>query len=277
MGALGLFVGAALAQGVAPSAPSCPPGAFGCGPYDPKAAADWLCQAAQYLLPLFGASTIFRVISIYEDKMPAPVRAFVHVFALSFWKALQAVQPASSDGNPPAPPAAGGGNAAQAAKRVGAILLALALVGGAVTACVSQPVATTLQQAQAESQAILNALRASVAVYQAQPNANPLVVSQANAALAVAQQAVTDLTAAGSGNALTAANAVTQAVETVVAVLPIDPMTKAGIETGVAVIAAFVGNYAIQVQAPATSPTAARAYISVPGAPVPIPAPMPVQ
>jgi hypothetical protein len=138
------------------------------------------------------------------------------------------------------------------------VLVAATMVFG-LAACglfgSSTPV--TLAQAQAEAEAILNALSAGVQVYEVSPQANPAISAEVNSAVKTAQAAVAAFSTAGA-NPQQLAEAAVNAVEAAVAVLPIDPITKIDIDLGLGVVDAFIAALPSPVVTPsATTPTPA--------------------
>lgn len=151
---------------------------------------------------------------------------------------------------------------------------ALGILGG-VAACTTGSTGQTtisLAQAQAEATAIEAALQAGASIY---TSASTTTSAEATAAENVMKIATTAV-GAFTGNASTEtpaqlAETVSQDLEAVLAVLPIDPATKTAIDAGLAIIDGFVAGTFTQPAAPVAS-VALHAPEKV-APPVPIPAP----
>ncbi|HTU55743.1 MAG TPA: hypothetical protein VMF62_17400 [Acetobacteraceae bacterium] len=146
---------------------------------------------------------------------------------------------------------------------------ALALLGGCAQSGTAPVV--TLSGAQAEAAAILTALEAGASIYTGASTTTPAEAQAVENVLNDAQAAVSSFEAAQANeNAAQTAETVSQDIAAVLAVMPIDPVTKTAIDAGMAVIDALVAGLAA---APATS---AAPTLSVKlGAPVPPPVPIP--
>ncbi|MGH7118161.1 MAG: hypothetical protein ACREFP_04090 [Acetobacteraceae bacterium] len=153
-----------------------------------------------------------------------------------------------------------------------AALAAPLLAVGVLAGCSTTNGTTTvsLAGAQAESGAILTALEAGASVYTSAPSTIPAQAAQVQNIMSIATTAV----GAFQGNGATEtpaqlAEAASQDIIAVLAVLPIDPVTKTAIDAGLAVIDGFVaGTF--------TSPAAPVATLGVRervAPPVPIPTP----
>ena len=149
---------------------------------------------------------------------------------------------------------------------------ALALAGCATG---STPAAVSLAQVQAEGNAIVAALAAGAGVYTAASTTTPAeaaavenVLKIAQAENAILQGNLTQETAAQT------VETVGEDVTAVLAVLPIDPVTKVAIDAGLAVIDTFIAQSMTTPVAPAAGAALTlRAAPERVAPPVPIPAP----
>lgn len=157
--------------------------------------------------------------------------------------------------------------------RFGLPVVLAATVAGCVQG--SSAPSVTLAQVQAEGNAIVAALEAGATLY---TSANTTTPAEATAVENVLTIAKTENAALQSNLAIEGA---AQAVETmgqditaVLAVLPIDPVTKVAIDAGIAVLDTFIAE---QMVLPATPPASAELGLNAAPArvapPVPIPTP----
>lgn len=146
-------------------------------------------------------------------------------------------------------------------------IAALALLAGCANSGSSGP---TLGQAQSEASAILAALQSGAVIYTGATTTTPAQAAAVENVMNIAKVAVTafgGVQAGGSAGQL--AEEASTALESVLAVLPIDPATKTAIDAGMAVIDGLVATFAAT---PAlTVREAAPAGAVAP--PVPIPTP----
>lgn len=146
---------------------------------------------------------------------------------------------------------------------------ALALLAGC-TQSGTAPV-VTLSGAQAEAGAILTALKAGATIYTEASTTTPAEAQAVENVLNAAQAAVSSFQAAQANeNAAQIAETVSQDITAVLAVMPIDPVTKTAIDAGMAVIDALVAGLATVPATPAAPAVTVRM-----GAPVVPPVPIP--
>ncbi|MGH7056435.1 MAG: hypothetical protein ACREFZ_00945 [Acetobacteraceae bacterium] len=143
---------------------------------------------------------------------------------------------------------------------------ALALLAGCTTGAAP---GHTLAQAQAESVAILAALQAGASVYTSAPTTTPAESAAVEKVMQVAETAVGGFQNVEGGSAAAQlAEESSQAIEAVLSVLPIDPVTKTAIDAGLAVIDGTIAGLMTQ-----PSGAGMLTLKSTAVAPVPIPAP----
>lgn len=152
---------------------------------------------------------------------------------------------------------------------------ALAILGGAAGCTTGSNGQTTvsLAQAQAEATAIEAALQTGAQIYTSSSTTTPAEAAAAENVMKIAETAVKAFT----GNASTEtpaqlAETVSQDLEAVLAVLPIDPATKTAIDAGLAIIDGFIAGTFTNPTPAASVPLALHAPEKV-KPPVVIPAP----
>ncbi|MGH7115259.1 MAG: hypothetical protein ACREE9_12270 [Stellaceae bacterium] len=150
-----------------------------------------------------------------------------------------------------------------------AAVLAIAALLLAGCASGSAP-AVSLAQVQAEGNAIVAALKAGAAIYSGAAATTPAEAVAVGNVLAVAQasNAVLQGTLAGE-NTEQAVETAGQDIAAVLAVMPIDPLTKVAIDAGIAVLDTFIAE---QGAVPAATLALGAAPARV-APPVPIPMP----
>jgi hypothetical protein len=145
---------------------------------------------------------------------------------------------------------------------------ALALLAGCAQQT-TQPV-VTLAGAQAEATAIMTALDAGATVYTSAATTTPSEAQAVENLLTPAQAAVAAFEAAQANETpAQLAETVSQDLEAVLAVMPIDPATKTAIDAGMAVIDALVAGL-VATSAPLTVTLDAAEKVAPP---IPIPTP----
>lgn len=129
-----------------------------------------------------------------------------------------------------------------------------------------------LAQVQAEGNAISAALDAGAKIYTSAPSTTPAESAAVQEVLTIAAAANAQLQAAPEGmKTLQVVETVGQDITSVLAVLPIDPATKIGIDAGLAILDTFIAEQlATPVAPPASLTLTAPEHVAPP---VPIPAP----
>jgi hypothetical protein len=160
--------------------------------------------------------------------------------------------------------------------------LGLALLAGC-TMGPNGPV-VTLAGAQAEAAAILTALEAGAAIYTTAPTTSSSQAAAVEKILAIAQEAVGNFQGGGpTQTPAQLAQTVSQDIVAVLAVLPIDPVTKTAIDAGLAVIDALVAGFSAAPGAPAAPTPAPTPKFGlamphgIPGHAAPVPIPLPTR
>ncbi|MGH7102899.1 MAG: hypothetical protein ACREFJ_10935 [Acetobacteraceae bacterium] len=161
---------------------------------------------------------------------------------------------------------AGGRVPAKVARLLWVPIAALALLAGCANSAGTGP---TLGQAQSEASAILAALQAGSAIYAGATTTTPAEAAAVENVMQIAKTAVQAFGGVQDGTAGQLAEEVSTALESVLAVLPIDPATKTAIDAGMAVIDGLVATFA----ATPNLAVAEHAPVAAVAPPVPIPAP----
>lgn len=147
--------------------------------------------------------------------------------------------------------------------------VALALLAGCASSSTAPVV--TLAGAQAEAGAIMTALEAGATIYTTAATTTPAEATAVKNVLAPAQAAVAAFQAAqASETPAQLAETVSADISAVLAVMPIDPVTKTAIDAGMAVIDALVAGLATPAASVAPALTVKLGAMAPP---VPIPAP----
>ena len=149
---------------------------------------------------------------------------------------------------------------------------ALSLLTGCTTTTTSQTI--SLAAVQAEGNAILAALKAGATVYTTASSTTPEEALAVEHVLAIAEAENAVLQGnLPTGTPAQMVESMGQDITAVLAVMPIDPMTKVAIDAGLAIIDTFIAQ---QMVLPASIPAlklAPRVLVAPVLPPVPIPAP----